>query len=109
MAASTVSQSASTMVCRRARNSFSASLRSKIRASVRHVQELLLPGDRNHLGAPARLTELLPKAAVGLTAGVQLTKGSHARVDVDEDGRFRPNGNQRLEGEIMDQPLAWLV
>ena len=70
------------------------------------VQELLLPGNRNHFDTPAGLAELLPKAAVGLSPGVQLRAGSHAGVDVDKDGRLRANGNRRLEGEVMDQPLG---
>ncbi len=69
-------------------------------------QQCLLPGDRNHLDAPARPAELLPKPPVGLSPGVQLTTGSHAGVDVDKYGRLRPHGNRRLEGEIVDLPLG---
>ena len=70
------------------------------------VQELLLPGDRNYLNAPAGLAELLPKPAVGLPPGVQLTTGSHARIYVGEDGPVTLNGDGHLDVEISDASVG---
>ncbi len=43
---------------------------------------------------------------MGLSPRVQLRTGSHAGVDVDEQGRLRPHGNRHPEGEIADLPLG---
>ena len=70
------------------------------------VQELLLPGNRNHLDPPAALAEHLPKRSVGLSPAVQLTTGSHARIYVGEDGPVTLDGDWHLDVDIPDASVG---
>ena len=68
------------------------------------VEMFLLPGHRDHLDAAAPLPELVPNLPVSPAPVIELTSGSHARVDVDEDGPLRLNSHRQAEGEILDPP-----
>ena len=70
------------------------------------VQKVLLPGDCGHFDAPARLAELVPKFLVSGSPGVQLAGGSHAGVDVDENGAVLLDGDGHLDVEIPDAAIG---
>ncbi len=62
------------------------------------VQELLLPGDRNHLDTPAGPVELVPKVPVGSPAVIKLASGS--QVELDKDHPVRLDSHRHLDVEI---------
>ena len=68
------------------------------------VEMFPLPGHRHHLDAAAPLPELVPNLPVSPAPVIELASGSHARVDVDEDGPLRLNRHRQPEGEILDPP-----
>ena len=71
------------------------------------VQELLLPGDRNHLDPPAGLAEHLPTRSVGRSPGAQFARGSHAgSVDAGENGPVLLDGHEHLDVEIADAAIG---
>ena len=68
------------------------------------VEMFLLSGHRDHLDAAAPLPEPFPKLPVAFPPVIELASGSHARVDVDEDGPVRLDSHRQPEGEILDPP-----
>ena len=70
------------------------------------VQKVLLPGNGNDLDAPARLSELVPKVVVRPSPGLQFARGSHAGVDVGENGPVLLDSHGHLDVEIPDAAIG---
>ena len=70
------------------------------------VEQVLLPGDRNQLDAPATLAESLPKFLMGGSPGMHFGRGCHARVDVGKNGAVLADSDGHLDVEITNAAVA---
>ncbi len=64
---------------------------------LRPVQKVQLPRNHNHLDAAAGLPEVVPRATVRGLPEVQFFGGSHAGIDLGENGPVLPGGHRQLE------------
>ena len=105
-----MSRSASSTARWRMRISFSASVIFLVSQDwstpLGAVQKVLLPGNGNDLDAPARLSELVPKVVVRPSPGLQFARGSHAGVDVGENGPVLLDSHGHLDVEIPDAAIG---